>query len=98
MNSNNFLITAFFTVISFFTFSQNKYAFEVKSLNNKSPQEVLEDFSRHFEEDHKEYVEGVFFIESKTVYTEDNFKEVAAATGYTLKGFKIISREEVIEE
>ncbi|HZH85736.1 MAG TPA: hypothetical protein VFD77_00370 [Brumimicrobium sp.] len=94
MNSNSYFITFFFIVISFFTFSQHKYSFEVESLNNKAPQEVLEDFSQYLEDYNKEFVEGVFFFESKIVYTEENFKEVAAATGYTIKDFKITSRRE----
>ena len=95
MDLKNYVITSFFIVISFLSFSQHKYSFEVESLNNKAPQEVLEDFSQYLDDYNKEFVEGVFFFESKTVYTEENFKEVAAAAGYTIKKFNITSRKEV---
>jgi hypothetical protein len=95
MNSKNSFITSFFIVISFLSFSQHKYSFEVESINDKAPEEVLEDFSQYLDDYNKEYEEGVFFFESKTVYTEENFREVAAATGYAIKGFNITSRREV---
>lgn len=90
----NCVITAFFIGISFLSFSQYKYSFEVESLNNKSPKEVLKDFSQHIEENNARIEEGVFFLESKISYTENNFKEIAAATGYTLRKFEIISKGE----
>ena len=94
MNLKNFVITSFFLGVSFLSFSQHTYSFEVESLNDKDPKKVLEDFSQHIEEYDKHSKEGVFYFESKVIYTEENFKEVAAATGYTINGFKMTSKNE----
>ncbi|RYM35457.1 hypothetical protein ERX46_00255 [Brumimicrobium glaciale] len=94
MYLKNYVITSFFIGFSFLSFSQHKYAFEVESLNDKQPKEVFDDFSQHLEEYDKHIEDGVFFFESKIVYTEENFKEIAAATGYTIKEFKITSKRE----
>lgn len=94
MRFKNYMITSLFIGFSFLSFSQYKYSFEVESLNDKSPKEVLKDFSQHIEESNKNIEEGVFFLESEVSYTEENFKEIAAATGYVIKNFNITSKRE----
>ncbi|PKR82302.1 hypothetical protein CW751_02930 [Brumimicrobium salinarum] len=89
MNLKNFIITSFFIGASFVSFSQYTYSFEVSSFNNNSPKQVLSDFTQHIEESDQYIKEGVFYIDSKISYTEENFKEIASATGYTINRFKI---------
>lgn len=94
MNLKTFIIASFLIGLSFLSFSQHTYSFEVESLDNKDPKEVLNDFSQYIEEYNKHSEDGVFYFESKIVYTEENFKEIAAATGYEINSFKITSKKE----
>ena len=89
-----YIIASFLIGASFSSFSQHIYSFEVESLNSKDPKEVLKDFSQHIEEYNKHSEDGVFYFESKIVYTEENFKEIASATGYVINAFNITSKKE----
>jgi len=87
----NYLLSFFFVGISFFSFSQYKYSLEVESFNDKHPKEVLDDISQYIEDYNRHIKDGVFLFESKVLYTEENFYEIAAATGYIIKEFKVLS-------
>lgn len=94
MHLKIYLLASFLMGVSFLSYSQHIYSFEIESLDNKDPKEVLKDFSQYLEEYNKHSEDGVFYFESKIVYTEENFKEIAAATGYEINAFKITSKKE----
>ena len=75
-------------------YSQYNYEIQIESFNDKQPKEVLDDISQYIEDYNRHIKDGVFFFESKVLYTEENFYEIAAATGYTIKEFEIISKSE----
>lgn len=89
-----YLMTTTLLIIGSVCYSQYKYEIKLVSLNGLHPKEVLTDIAKHTEVYSKHYDDRVFFFESKVLYTEENFNEIAAATGYTIKEFKIMDKKE----
>jgi len=79
-------------------YSQYNYEIQLESFNDKQPKEVLDDFSRYIEVISKHFNDGIFFFQSNVLYTEENFNEIAAVTGYNIQEFKITSQNEVDHE
>ena len=86
-----FLFSVFFVISSY---SQYKYEIQLESFNDRSPQKVLEEISDYIEDSIKEVKEEILFFQTKVRYTEDNFREIAATAGYSIKSFKIIPKNE----
>ena len=100
MRLSNYLMTILFVGFSFFSISQHKYSLEVESFNGKQPTEVLDEITQYIVDYNKYFEDGIFFFESKILYTEENFREISAVTGYIIKEFKVLSdiKEEDFEK
>ncbi|HZH86694.1 MAG TPA: hypothetical protein VFD77_05205 [Brumimicrobium sp.] len=100
MKSKNKFIVILFMGFSFFSYSQYQYSLEVSSFKGEHPKTVYDDFGKYLDIHTQSIKDSVFFFESKRLYTEDNFKEISEANGYTVKTFKLLSdrNQEILKE
>ena len=85
------LFSVFFVISSY---SQYKYEIQLESFNGNNQREVIIDIAEYLEDYERNHKDGVFFFKSKTRYTEEDFREIAAAAGYKIIDFKIVAKNE----